>query len=144
MLIRSEMGNTRIGDFMRRAKTTATGRRILVKDPPHFHEWVIPHCRPFTSVVDMDMVAKYVRVDNFTWEGLSQHLTEGPMCMRGSFMPGSAKPSEAAIEHEKIRLSMMYEFHSRYARQVASAPLKGASARLLEKFHRAQREGGGD
>ena len=133
LLTLSEIERETIADFVRRVRATAKDRRILVWDPTQFHEATVPYVLPFPGIVDMAVIAKKVKFEGKSWESISQSLTGGPMCTRGTFLPGSSWPSEVAVEHEKIRLSMMYEFHRRFSGAVRAEEPVPLSVRFKER-----------
>ena len=128
----------RLKEFVRRLRKCTLGRRILVKDPTHFHDFALPFCKPFEGIIDMDDVAKRAKCDNRSWDGLSREITKGAMCVRGSMMSGSAYPSVVAQEHEKLRLSLMYEFGRRYDRELLIVKPKPPSTSVWRKHHFAR------
>ena len=133
MTILHTCGGELLGDFVRRLREVMSDRKILVRDPTHFHELTLKFVSPFTGVIDLYEAAKNVNCDR-SWNGLAQAQTQGPMCMRGAFVPGYERPSEVSREHEKIRLSLMYGFYRQYAQQIDAMKGTRPSARLLEKF----------
>ena len=133
VLALGEMEEKEIAEFVRKVRDEIKDRRILVWDPPHFHEATVPHAIPFSGVVDVTAVAKEVKFDAKSWETISQKLTGGPMCLRGAFLPGSACPSEVALNHDNIRVSMIYEFYRRFSRAVNDADPVLPSVRYLER-----------
>ena len=133
------LGDERLSDFLRRLRERVSGRRILVKDPTHFHDLALTYDRPFSGIVDMDDAAKKVGCDARSWDGLSRFITKDAMCMRGAFLAGSVIPSEVAREHDKLRLTLMYEFLRRHAEQIARVKESPPSAKLMKKHHSSRR-----
>ena len=123
----------RRASFVRRMRTAVMNRRILVWDPTHFHEFTVPFGRPIPGVVDFHQVAWYVKIGK-SWDSLSRALTGGAMCMTASFLAGYETPSLAAVEHENIRLSLLFEFYRKNLKAVSSAPVQPVSAQLMKKL----------
>ena len=133
MLVLGEMDQEMIADFVRDVREMTKDRRILVWDPPHFHEATVRYVLPFAGITDVAVVANKVKFNAKSWETMSQTLTGGPMCTRGTFLPGSSCPSAIALEHENIRLSMLYEFHKRFSGAIKAAEPTPPSVRFMER-----------
>ena len=138
MTILHACGEDLLGDFVRRLKEVTSDRKILVRDPTHFHEMTLKFVSPFVGVIDLFEAAKKVNCDR-SWNGLAQAQTRGAMCMRGAFVPGYERPSEVCRDHEKIRLCLMHGFYRQYARQIDSMKGTRPSVRLMEKFQADKR-----
>jgi len=67
----------------------------------------------FSNFVNLDEAAKSLGWKDRSWKGLSQKLTGGPICNRAKSHPRGTRPSHMAILHERIRVSLLYEFARR-------------------------------
>ena len=67
----------------------------------------------FSNLVDVDEAAESLGWKDRSWQGLSHKLTGGPMCNRAKSLPRGTRPSYVAILHERIRVSLLYEFARR-------------------------------
>ena len=94
----------------------------------------MPYFRSFSGVVDVDTVARNLGWTDLSYEGFAYILTGGSMCMRASFLTCKTRPSEAALQHEGIRMALYYEFLSRFRAEFLRTAESKASARLVDKF----------
>lgn len=104
------MEKRHVGNFIARMRSALNGRRILIKEPSPFYELILSHVRDFPGAIDVNEVGRMANYPNMSWEGLSGKLTQGALCTRGSQIPSGERPSRVAIDHECIRLSLVYEF----------------------------------
>ena len=104
------MNEDHVGSFISRMRSALNGKKFLVREPAPFLELTLSYVDDFPGVIDVNEVGRRGNYSNMSWEGLSGKLTSGSMCMRGSQIPSGERPSRVAIEHECIRLSLVYEF----------------------------------
>ena len=120
------MQERHVSNFLSKMKNGAFDRAILGKDVSNFYSLANQYNLKFQNVVDLDVVAKRLGWKGVTWGNICEKLTSGPFCHRASIPASRVRLSEVALEHEKSRLALLYEFYDRN-RKLISLPSQNFS-----------------
>ena len=101
-------------------------KQIICKDPVHLFELARSHGAAFHNVIDADAVAKDLGWTNRSFDGYCANLIGKNFCLRGSALPTRGRPSEVALQHEKMRVLLLHEFAKRYRKDIGKAQVSTA------------------
>ena len=98
--------------FFHRLKESTLGKKIVVRKATMITKWLkekVGFC--LDNLVELDGIAKSFGNNSYSNSGaLARKITNGPYCKRASRFSGTYVPSAPAIQHERIRVSLFYEF----------------------------------
>lgn len=132
----SLMQDQYVEDFLRRLRTATRDKRLLMRDPVQLHELARKHNQDFCNLVDADVIAKSKGWSVRSWEAYCEEIAGGQMCVRATVIPSMAGPSEVALQHERIRISLLYEFFVRFNGDIEHSRVQPVPKRLLGKRSR--------
>ena len=102
-----------VRSFVREFATATREKTLLVKEPRHLLDLATKYDTEFCRVVDADTVTASLQWPDASYNGYSLKVTGGVLCRRGSVIPSSGRPSEVAMQHEKLRAVLLHEFYRR-------------------------------
>ena len=129
----SSMQDHHIADFLHKFQAAAREKRLLMRDTTQMQEFAKKHGRRFGNLVDADVVAKEQGWTTRNWDMFCEHMVGGSMCQRASLIPSSARLSEEALLHEKIRVSLLYEFYVQIGEDIENCQEQPVPKRLFGK-----------
>ena len=133
ILTLSLMQDHHIADFLRKFQAATDKKRLLMRDTTQMQEFSKKFNRHFSNLVDADKMAKDRGWTAGIWQAFCENMVGGELCRRASLIPSGARLSEEALSHEKIRLSLLYEFYAKFGEDIESRQAQPIPKRLLGK-----------